>query len=100
MLFKKKTSIFRNIQFNCLTSFLVAEYIVDRILEIRDNNLDFSDFSILTRASWHSNYVQAELIKRKIPFIVVGGIKFSERRHIKDIIAFLKITINPIDAIA
>lgn len=77
-----------------------AEYIVDRVLEICNNNLEFSDFAILTRASWHSNYVQAELMKRKIPFIVVGGIKFSERRHVKDIIAFLKITTNPIDAIA
>ncbi len=77
-----------------------AEYIVDRVLEIRNNNLDFCDFSILTRASWHSNYIQAELIKRKIPFVVVGGIKFSERRHIKDIVAFIKIVINPIDAIA
>ena len=79
---------------------LEAEYIVDKVLEIRDNNLEFCDFAILTRASWHSNYVQTELIRRKIPFIVVGGIKFSERRHIKDIIAFIKITINPIDAIA
>jgi DNA helicase-2/ATP-dependent DNA helicase PcrA len=77
-----------------------AEYIVDKVLEIRTNNLEFSDFSILTRASWHSNYVQTELIKRKIPFMVVGGIKFSERRHVKDVIAFLKISINPIDAIA
>ncbi len=77
-----------------------AEYIVDKILEIRTNNLEYSDFAILTRASWHSNYVQAELTKRNIPFIVVGGIKFSERRHIKDIVAFLKITINPLDAVA
>ena len=77
-----------------------AEYIVNKILEIRTNNLEYSDFAILTRASWHSNYVQAELTKRNIPFIVVGGIKFSERRHIKDIVAFLKITINPIDAVA
>ncbi|HET54197.1 MAG TPA: ATP-dependent helicase [Ignavibacteria bacterium] len=77
-----------------------AEYIVNKILEIRENNLDYKDFAILTRASWHSNYVQTELIKRKIPFIVVGGIKFSERRHIKDIVAFIKITINSIDAIA
>lgn len=77
-----------------------AEYIVDKVLEIGKNNLEYSNFAILTRASWHSNYVQAELTKRNIPFIVVGGIKFSERRHIKDILAFLKITINPLDAVA
>lgn len=77
-----------------------AEYIVEKIMEIRGNDLDFSEFAVLTRASWQSNYVQAELMKRQIPFVVVGGIKFSERRHVKDIVAFLKITQNPLDAVA
>jgi DNA helicase II / ATP-dependent DNA helicase PcrA len=77
-----------------------AAYIVDKVLEIRGNDLDFSDFAVLTRASWQSNYIQAELMKRQIPFVVVGGIKFSERRHVKDIIAFLKLTLNPLDAVA
>ena len=77
-----------------------AEFIVDRIVELRENNLDYSDFAILTRASWQSSYVQTELMKRQIPYVVVGGIKFSERRHVKDLIAFLKITMNPLDAVA
>jgi DNA helicase II / ATP-dependent DNA helicase PcrA len=77
-----------------------AEFIVDRILELRNNNLKYSDFSVLTRASWQSNYVQSELMKRQIPFVVVGGIKFSERRHVKDIVAMLKLTQNPLDAVA
>jgi DNA helicase II / ATP-dependent DNA helicase PcrA len=77
-----------------------AEYIVDKVLEIRGNALELSDFAVLTRASWQSNYVQAELMKRQLPFVVVGGIKFSERRHVKDIVAFLKLTINPLDAVA
>lgn len=77
-----------------------AVYIVDKVLELRDNSLDYKDFAVLTRASWQSNYVQTELMKRQIPFVVVGGIKFSERRHVKDIIAFLKITMNPLDAVA
>ena len=77
-----------------------AKYMVDKMLEIKKNNLDYSDFSVLTRANWHSNYIQAELTKRNIPFVVIGGIKFNERRHIKDIMAFLKLTINPLDAVA
>jgi len=77
-----------------------AEYIVSKLLEISTNNLEYSNIAVLTRASWHSNFVQAELTKRNIPFVVVGGIKFSERRHIKDIVAFLKITINSLDAVA
>lgn len=77
-----------------------AEFIVDEVMELRQNNLDFSDFAVLTRASWQSNYVQSELMKRQIPFVVVGGIKFSERRHVKDVVAFLKLTSNPLDAVA
>jgi DNA helicase II / ATP-dependent DNA helicase PcrA len=77
-----------------------AEFIVDKVIELRNNNLGYENFAVLTRASWHSNYVQTELMKRQIPFVVVGGIKFSERRHVKDIIAFLKLTLNPLDAVA
>ena len=77
-----------------------ATFIVDKMLEIRANDLEYNDFAVLTRASWHSNYVQAELVKRGIPFVVFGGIKFSERRHIRDIVSLVKITINPLDAVA
>lgn len=77
-----------------------ADYIVERILEILDNSLDLNDFAVLTRASWQSTYVQAELMRRQLPFVVVGGFKFSERRHVKDIVAFLKLTLNNLDAIA
>ena len=50
--------------------------------------------------SFQSNYVQLEFMERHIPFIVVGGIKFIERRHIKDVLAFVKILYNPNDTIA
>ncbi|WP_134090530.1 ATP-dependent helicase [Olivibacter sp. XZL3] len=77
-----------------------AEYIVDTIMALKENDLAYSDFAVLSRASWQSNFVQAELMKRNIPFVVVGGIKFGERRHVKDMISFLKIAMNPMDAVA
>jgi DNA helicase-2/ATP-dependent DNA helicase PcrA len=77
-----------------------AEYIVDKMINIKQNDLNYSDFAVLTRAGWQSNFVQAELMKRGIPFVVVGGIKFAERRHIKDVMAFMKIVLNPLDAVA
>lgn len=77
-----------------------AAFIVDRVLELRQNNLAFSDVAVLTRASWHSNFIQAELTRRAIPYIVVGGIKFIERRHVKDVLAFLRLGINQLDAIS
>ncbi len=77
-----------------------AAYVVNKIEEGLDNGLSYADFAILTRAICHSNTIQFELTRRGIPFIVVGGIKFSERRHIKDAMAFLKIVLNPLDAIS
>lgn len=77
-----------------------AKFIVDKILEIKGDILNYNDFAILTRAAWHSNVIQAELMARNFPFDVIGGIKFAERAHVKDIIAFLRIIINHIDAIS
>jgi DNA helicase II / ATP-dependent DNA helicase PcrA len=77
-----------------------AEFIVDRILELREQNIPLYEMAILVRAAFHGNYVQAELLKRNIPYVVVGGIKFTERRHIRDMISFLRIIVNPYDAAA
>ena len=76
-----------------------AKYIADKIIAHKPD-YDYKDFAILCRTSFQSNYVQLEFMERNIPFIVVGGIKFIERRHIKDVLAFVKILYNPNDTIA
>ena len=76
-----------------------ARYIADKIMELKPD-YDYEDFAILCRTSFQSNYVQLEFMERNIPFIVVGGIRFIERRHIKDVLAFVKILYNPNDTIA
>ncbi|MDN3399471.1 ATP-dependent helicase [Psychrobacter sp. APC 3426] len=76
-----------------------AKYIADKIIELKPDH-DYNDFAVLCRTSFQSNYVQLEFMERGIPFIVVGGIKFIERRHIKDVLAFVKILYNPNDTIA
>ena len=78
-----------------------SEFIANKILEIKkENNLKYKDFAILNRFSWVSGYSQTALLKNNIPFIVVGGVKFNEKRHIRDMIAFLRIAVNPIDEIS
>lgn len=76
-----------------------AKYIADKIIELKPD-YDYSDFAVLCRTSFQSNYVQLEFMERSIPFVMVGGIKFIERRHIKDVLAFVKILYNPNDTIA
>ena len=75
-----------------------AEFIVTKILDLRERGIALAEMAVLCRASFHGNFVQAELLKRNIPYVVVGGIKFTERRHIRDIIALLRIIVNPFDA--
>jgi len=77
-----------------------AEYVVDRILEYRERGISFSNIAILVRAFWHARYIEVELNRRSIPYVAAGGLKFSERKHVKDVIACLRIIQNPYDAVA
>ncbi len=77
-----------------------ATVIVDRIMELIEQGIPLNQIAILNRADWHNRYIQAELSKRGIPYVVVGGFKFSERMHIRDVVAFLRLTFNPADAVS
>jgi len=77
-----------------------AEFIVDRIMELSEKNVPLNEIAVLNRADWHNRYIQVEMSKRGIPYVVVGGFRFNERMHVKDIISYLRITYNPADAVA
>jgi DNA helicase-2/ATP-dependent DNA helicase PcrA len=77
-----------------------AEYIVDHILEYREKGIALNHIAILVRAFWHARYIELELNRRSIPYIAVGGLAFNERKHIKDMISYLRIVQNHYDAVA
>jgi DNA helicase-2/ATP-dependent DNA helicase PcrA len=77
-----------------------AAFIVSKVLELREQNVPLNEIAVLNRADWHNRYIQTELNKRGIPYVVVGGFKFNERTHIKDMIAYLRIIMNPHDSVA
>jgi DNA helicase-2/ATP-dependent DNA helicase PcrA len=77
-----------------------SQFVVDRILELRDEGIDLVDVAVLYRAHWHSMELQLELQHRGIPFQVRSGLRFFEQAHIKDVTAFLKIAANPRDELA
>jgi len=76
-----------------------ASFITDAIEDSLER-ISPGEISVLYRSSHHGNFVQAELLKRGIDFTVYGGIKFIERRHIKDILSYARIVQNPLDAVA
>jgi DNA helicase-2/ATP-dependent DNA helicase PcrA len=79
---------------------LEAEFIVDKIMEYREKGIALNQVAVLVRAFWHARYIEVELNKRSIPYVAVGGLAFNERKHVKDIISYLRILQNPYDAVA
>jgi len=77
-----------------------AEWISDKVLELRTNGIDFHQIGILFRSAYLARPLEISLSKRNIPYVLYGGLKFSETAHIKDVISYLKILLNPKDELA
>lgn len=77
-----------------------AEFIVSKIIEYREKGIALNQVAVLVRAFWHARFIEVELNRRGIPYIAVGGLAFNERKHVKDIISYLRIIQNPYDAVA
>ncbi len=60
----------------------------------------YRDLAVFYRINAQSRAIEDELVKNRIPYTVVGGMKFYERKEIKDILAYLKLTDNPSDGLS
>jgi DNA helicase II / ATP-dependent DNA helicase PcrA len=77
-----------------------SRFIVERILELREEGVPLNDIAILFRSSYSSFDLEIELNKANVPFIKFGGMKFIEAAHVKDVLAFLRIAQNPRDFVS
>ncbi|MDB6146419.1 MAG: UvrD/REP helicase [Spartobacteria bacterium] len=77
-----------------------AQFVAQRILELRDEDVDLNEIAVLYRAHYHAIELQLELSRRGIPYQITSGIRFFEQAHIKDVIAFLRFVANPRDEVA
>jgi DNA helicase-2/ATP-dependent DNA helicase PcrA len=77
-----------------------AEYVCTQVLKAREANVPLKRQAVLFRSSSHSDLLEVELSKRKIPFIKFGGLKFLEAAHVKDLLAILRWIDNPRNAMA
>lgn len=82
------------------TENLRSKFIVEKILDLREEGVQLRDIAVLFRSSFHSFDLELELSKANIPFQKFGGMKFVETAHIKDVMAFLRIVVNPRDVIS
>lgn len=78
-----------------------GRYIVEEINHLRrEDYYKYSDFAILYRMNSQSRAIEEILRREDIPYKIVGGLKFYERKEIKDIIAYLRLINNPSDNLA
>ena len=72
-----------------------AQFIAQRILELRDEDVDLNEIAVLYRAHYHALELQLELSRRGIPYQITSGIRFFEQAHVKDVVSFLRFVANP-----
>lgn len=68
--------------------------------EIIDNKLSLKDFAILYRTNAQSRSIEDVLRRNSIPYVIVGGTRFYERKEIKDVLAYLRLLVNPQDDVS
>lgn len=99
-LFTNKKSGVPPVIIKAATENMQSRFIVERILELREEGLSLNDFAVLFRSSFFSFDLEIELTKANIPFKKFGGMKFIETAHVKDMLAFLRISTNPKDFVS
>ena len=75
-----------------------ASYVVEQISRLKkEENYEYSNFAVLYRMNTQSRAIEDILRREAIPYKMVGGLKFYERKEIKDLISYLRLIQNPLD---
>ncbi|MDA7508255.1 exodeoxyribonuclease V subunit gamma, partial [bacterium] len=79
-----------------------AEAVVHRLrmMEAANPDLSWGDMAVLYRTNAQSRAMEESLVRWGIPYIVVGGLRFYDRREIKDLLAYLRLLVNPADTVS
>lgn len=77
-----------------------ARLVADAVLAAQQNGQPLREQAVLTRAGSHSAGLEVELAVRNIPYIKYGGIRFLDTAHVRDLVAALRVTVNPGDELA
>lgn len=77
-----------------------SRFVVEKIEQFKREGKNYNEIAILYRANVQSRTIEDQLVKKSIPYHLFGGVRFYERKEIKDIICYLRVLSNPEDAIA
>ncbi|MBI1947031.1 MAG: ATP-dependent helicase [Deltaproteobacteria bacterium] len=84
----------------CKDAHQQAEFVAERILQLRDEGVSLAEIGVLYRAHRHVLELQVGLTRRGIPYVVRSGLRFFEQAHIKDVVAHLKLLFNADDELS
>ncbi len=77
-----------------------ADFVAEKIIELNLNGESLNDIAILYRTNHQSRSFEEALIRNSIPYSIIGSKRFLERKEVKDILAYLKLLLNPRDNIS
>lgn len=77
-----------------------ADFVVKEIQKSCKGSRAYNDFAVLYRTNAQSRSVEEALVKANIPYTLIGGVAFYQRKEIKDIIAYLRVINNPRDGVS
>ena len=78
-----------------------AEYVRDEIIKLRnDDKSTFGETAIFYRTNAQSRVFEEVFMRSSIPYKVVGGVRFYERKEVKDLLAYLRVLVNPNDEVS
>ncbi|WP_304507269.1 DNA helicase PcrA [Anaerotignum sp.] len=77
-----------------------ARFAAERIQEMVNDGREFKEMAVLYRTNAQSRAVEDQFVKKGIPYRLFGGVRFYERKEIRDILSYLKVLANPVDTIA
>ncbi|MGZ8755899.1 MAG: UvrD-helicase domain-containing protein, partial [Acidimicrobiia bacterium] len=77
-----------------------AAFVAEQINALEDQGRSASDIAVFYRTNAQSRVLEEVFVRYGIPYAVVGGVKFYERREVKDVLAYLRVLVNPDDQVA
>ena len=99
-LFSRKTGGETPVIVNAEDEYSQSRFVVDEIKNLQQHGLALNEVAVLFRASFHSFDLEIELSREGIAFVKMGGFKFVESAHIKDVLAHMRVIANAYDRIS
>ncbi len=100
VLFTRKPGQSRPVYADLLDEHAQSRFVARQIAALREEGVPLGEIAVLFRSGWHSNDLEVELARARIPFVKYGGQKFVEAAHVKDVLAYLQIVQNPLNQVA